>query len=84
MTQSNPLIPALLTDKVAIVTGASRGLGAQIAEQMAAAGARVCVNYLNSKGAADQVVADIIAAGGQAFAYQAQTALRDHLQLYVH
>ena len=57
MTQSNPLIPALLTDKVAIVTGASRGLGAQIAEQMAAAGACICVNYLSSKGAADQVVA---------------------------
>ena len=74
MTQSNPLIPALLTDKVAIVTGASRGLGAQIAEQMAAAGARVCVNYLNSKDAADQVVADIIAAGGQAFAYQADVS----------
>lgn len=74
MTQSNPLIPALLTDKVAIVTGASRGLGAQIAEQMAAAGACVCVNYLSSKGAADQVVADIIAAGGQAFAYQADVS----------
>ena len=74
MTQSNPLIPALLTDKVAIVTGASRGLGAQIAEQMAAAGASVCVNYLSSKDAADQVVADIIAAGGQAFAYQADVS----------
>lgn len=43
------VIPALLTDKVAIVTGASRGLGAQIAMQMAAAGASVCVNYLHSK-----------------------------------
>lgn len=74
MTQSNPMIPALLTDKVAIVTGASRGLGAQIAEQMAAVGARVCVNYLNSKEAADQVVTDIIAAGGQAFAYQADVS----------
>jgi 3-oxoacyl-[acyl-carrier protein] reductase len=76
MTQSTSTnrpvaIPALLTDKVAIVTGASRGLGAQIAQQMATAGAIVCVNYLNSKEAAETVVADIMAAGGQAFVYQA-------------
>ncbi len=64
------VIPVILTDKVAIVTGASRGLGAQIAQQMAAAGASICVNYLNSKEAAEKVVADIKAAGGQAFAYQ--------------
>ncbi len=70
MSQSQTTIPALLTDKVAIVTGSSRGLGAQIAQQMAAAGASVCVNYLNSKKAAETVVANIKAAGGQAFAYQ--------------
>lgn len=70
MSQSNVSIPALLTDKVAIVTGSSRGLGAQIAQQLAAAGASVCVNYLHSKAAAEAVVADIQAAGGQAFAYQ--------------
>ncbi|MEJ6069431.1 SDR family NAD(P)-dependent oxidoreductase, partial [Psychrobacter sp. 16-Bac2893] len=64
------VIPALLTDKVAIVTGASRGLGAQIAMQMAAAGASVCVNYLHSKEAAEKVVADIEAEGGRAFTYQ--------------
>ena len=64
------VIPVILTDKVAIVTGASRGLGAQIAMQMAEAGASVCVNYLNSKEAAEKVVADIKAAGGQAFAHQ--------------
>ncbi|WP_440455215.1 3-oxoacyl-ACP reductase [Psychrobacter sp. ASPA161_9] len=71
MSQTNTAIPALLTDKVVIVTGASRGLGAQIAQQMAAAGALVCVNYLNSNNHAKRIVADIIAAGGQAFAYQA-------------
>lgn len=70
MDNSQTAVPALLTGKVAIVTGASRGLGAQIAQQMAAAGASVCVNYLNSKEAAETVVADIEAAGGQAFAYQ--------------
>jgi 3-oxoacyl-[acyl-carrier protein] reductase len=70
MSQSNVSMPALLTDKVAIVTGSSRGLGAQIAQQLAAAGASVCVNYLHSKAAAEAVVADIQAAGGQAFAYQ--------------
>ena len=64
------VIPAFLTEKVAIVTGASRGLGAQIALQMATAGASVCVNYLHSKAAAEKVVADIEAAGGRAFAYQ--------------
>lgn len=69
MTQIQTAIPALLTDKVIIVTGSSRGLGAQIAQQMAVAGARVCVNYLNSKDAAKTVVADIEKAGGQAFAY---------------
>lgn len=70
MNKSQTAVPALLTGKVAIVTGASRGLGAQIAQQMAAAGANVCVNYLNSKEAADKVVSDIKSAGGQAFTYQ--------------
>ncbi|WLP94176.1 3-oxoacyl-ACP reductase [Psychrobacter sp. M13] len=69
MSKTQATIPALLTDKVVIVTGASRGLGAQIATQMAAAGASVCVNYLNSEAAANKIVADIEKAGGQAFAY---------------
>ena len=64
MTQTNAVIPAFLLNKVVIVTGASRGLGAQIAQKMALAGASVCVNYLNSQEAADTVVADIVAAGG--------------------
>ena len=80
MTQNNTVIPALLPEKVAIVTGASRGLGAQIAQQMAAAGASICVNYLNSKEAAEAVVADIVAAGGQAFAYQANVTELEQVQ----
>ena len=80
MTQNNTAIPALLLEKVAIVTGASRGLGAQIAQQMAAAGASVCVNYLNSKEAAEAVVAHIEAAGGQAFAYQADVIKLDQVE----
>ena len=83
MTQSHLPITALLPEKVAIVTGASRGLGAEIAKQMAAAGALVCVNYLNSKQAADQVVADIIAADGKAFSYQADVTELEQVQAMV-
>lgn len=80
MTQTNTAIPAFLMNKVVIVTGASRGLGAQIAQNMAAAGARVCVNYLNSKEAAQKVVTDIVAMGGQAFAYQADVTELEQMQ----
>jgi len=73
-------IPKLLIDKVVLVTGSSRGLGAQIAQQMAAAGAHVCVNYLNNEKAAEQVVTDIKAAGGQAFAYQADVTELEEVQ----
>lgn len=83
MSKDTAQIPALLTDKVAIITGASRGLGEQIAKQMAAAGARVCVNYLNSKAAAEAVVADIKKAGGEAFAYQADVTDSDQVKAMV-
>jgi 3-oxoacyl-[acyl-carrier protein] reductase len=59
-----------LTGKVAIVTGASKGIGAGIAKGLATAGATVMVNYLSSKEAADRVVAEITSGGGKAIAVQ--------------
>ena len=57
-----------LSGKVAVVTGASKGIGAAIAKALAAAGASVIVNYASSKAGADTVVAAITAAGGKAVA----------------
>ncbi|ASZ13834.1 SDR family oxidoreductase [Chitinophaga pendula] len=63
-----------LNGKVIIVTGSSRGIGATIATQLAAAGANVIVNYAGGQAAAEQVVADITAAGGNAIAVQADVS----------
>jgi 3-oxoacyl-[acyl-carrier protein] reductase len=59
-----------LTGKVAIVTGASKGIGAAIAKGLGAAGAAVAVNYASSKEGADRVVAEITGKGGKAIAVQ--------------
>jgi 3-oxoacyl-[acyl-carrier protein] reductase len=66
-----------LQGKVALVTGASKGIGAGIAIELAARGAAVAVNYASSKQGADQVVARIKTAGGKAIAVQGDVANPD-------
>jgi len=66
-----------LTNKVAIVTGASKGIGAAVAKTLAAKGAAVVVNYASSKAGADAVVEAITSAGGQAIAVQGDVSKAD-------
>src|ERR1700744_4594494 len=63
-----------LKNKVAVVTGASKGIGAAIARHFAAAGAKVVVNYATSKEGADKVVKEITDNGGTAIAVQADVS----------
>jgi 3-oxoacyl-[acyl-carrier protein] reductase len=73
----------LLEGKVAIVTGASRGIGRAIAEEMSAQGASVAVNYFSSEEAAVEVVNGIESKGGRAIAIRADVGLFDATQAMV-
>jgi 3-oxoacyl-[acyl-carrier protein] reductase len=69
-----------LTGKVAVVTGASKGIGAGIAKQLAAEGASVVVNYASSKEGADRVVSEITKNGGKAVAVKADIAKAEDVE----
>src|ERR1700682_434625 len=76
----DPIMPKKLAGKVAVVTGASKGIGAAIAKQLADEGAAVVVNYASSKEGADHVVAAIAGQGGKAIAVQANVANKAEIE----
>jgi 3-oxoacyl-[acyl-carrier protein] reductase len=69
-----------LAGKVAVVTGASKGIGAGIAKYLAVEGASVVVNYASSREGADQVVLEIAKEGGKAIAVQADVAKKKDIE----
>ena len=73
----------MLNEKVAIVTGASRGIGAATAKLLAAQGAKVAVNYSKSREAGESVVATIAQAGGRALLVQADVTARSQVEAMV-
>ncbi len=73
------MITTDLTGKVAVVTGASKGIGAAIAKHLGAAGASVVVNYASSQAGAEAVVAEIVQAGGKAIAVGGSVAVESEM-----
>lgn len=71
---------AKLSNKVVVVTGASKGIGAGVAKRLAAEGAKVVVNYASGREDAERVVADIVAKGGSAIAVQANVTQAEDIK----
>src|SRR5580704_3574853 len=72
-----------LTGKAAVVTGASKGIGASIAENLGAAGGSVVVNYSSRQAGVDAVVAKITGKGGKAIAVQGNVSKQEGIKLLV-
>src|SRR5690606_5645356 len=68
-----------LTGKLALITGASGGIGRGVAIMLASSGAKVAVNYLSNQSGADETVAEIRKAGGEAAAFQADVTQIDQI-----
>src|SRR5262249_53150239 len=79
-SQRRIIMSQTLTGKVAIVTGASKGIGAAIAQSLADEGASVVVNYASSKEGAERVVSEIVRKGGKAIAVQANVAKHEDIR----
>lgn len=80
-TQQHPSLQQRLQGQIAVVTGASRGIGRAVALALAAEGAKVVVNYASSSGAAEAVVAEIQQMGSEAIALQANVAEADQVDV---
>ena len=72
-----------LREKVVLVTGASRGIGAAAAKRLGQSGASVIINYHQNREAAQRVLDEIQAAGGQGILFQADVTRRDQVDLMI-
>src|SRR5437588_11085552 len=80
ISQAKGEVMGKLTGKVAVVTGASKGIGAAIAARLGSEGANVVVNYATDKAGAEKVVKAVESKGGKAVAVQADVSKRDQVK----